>query len=73
MGRRPGTIMSTPQRVPTNRAFLAEVGRIMCLQAGDSWVADDGAQDQYMSDALETIKAINAVLRRSPAPVEAPA
>jgi hypothetical protein len=45
----------------------------MCLQAGDSWVADDGAQDQYMSDALETIKAINAVLRRSPAPVEAPA
>ena len=46
-------------RLPTDDVFVAALARAMCLHAGDSWIADDGAQDQYLSDAEEIVELFN--------------
>jgi hypothetical protein len=49
--------------IPTNKRFIRELAFRLCIQAGDSWVADDGAQDQWQSTALEFAKEANKVER----------
>lgn len=55
--------MSKYIRVPTDKRFITELAFRMCMEAGDSWAYDDGAQDQWGSTALETVKNINKLLR----------
>jgi hypothetical protein len=38
---------------------IAEVARQVCLAHGDSWIADDGAQDQW----THTVELVIAALR----------
>ena len=47
--------------IPTNKHFITELGFRMCMQAGDSWAYDDGAQDQWMATAFEYAKEANKV------------
>ena len=47
--------------IPTNNRFIRELAFRLCMQAGDSWSCDDGAQDQWQSTALEYAKEANKV------------
>lgn len=49
--------------IPTSKKFIEELAQRMCLEAGDSWIADDGAQDQWKSTALSYARHANQVER----------
>ncbi len=50
-------------KIPNDASFIRQVAHIMCLEAGDSWLVDDGAQDQWQHTTSEFIRIANDVLR----------
>jgi len=56
--------------LPTNQKFINELAFRLCLHAGDSWVADDGAQDQWKSTVSDFILEANKVERWQRRPVK---
>jgi hypothetical protein len=49
--------------IPTSERFINELGYRLCIQAGYSWVSDDGAQDAWKCTALEYAIEANKVER----------
>lgn len=49
--------------LPLTPQFITELAFRLCMQAGDSWAFDDGAQDQWKATALEYAKEANKVER----------
>jgi hypothetical protein len=46
--------------------FELHLARALCLVAGDSWVSDRGARDQYLADAQELLDLIDDLEDQEP-------
>lgn len=48
--------------IPKNQRFIRELAYRLCMQAGDSWSCDSGAQCQWMATALQFATEGNKVI-----------